>query len=107
MALLDTSAVILRYKKQESIDDDITIVTVIEFPRIMMYKKFTGRVLFPTMDDYVLAYRLQVKLHKMGNPQSFADLLIAAITINRNETLVTADEDFIGIAEAANRLEKS
>jgi len=40
----------------------------------------------------------------MGKPQAFADLLVAAIAINRDEELVTCDKDFIHILQAAERL---
>ena len=53
-------------------------------------------------DDYELAYKLQLKLMNVGKPKPFSDLLIAAICINRNEELMTNDEDFKDIANISN-----
>jgi len=63
------------------------------------YRHFTGDVIFPKIKDFFTAYKLQEKLLKLGKPKSFADLLIAAIRVNRQEKLVTKDEDFLDIAE--------
>ena len=40
----------------------------------------------------------------MGKPQAFADLLVAAIAVNRDEELVTRDTDFTHISEAIENL---
>ncbi|WP_297470553.1 PIN domain-containing protein [Thermococcus sp.] len=102
MAVLDTNVVIERVRKREEIPEDITGVTFVEFPQIVRYSKFSGNVLFPTLDDYILAHRLQEKLLKKGNPQGFADLLIASMCINRGEELITYDSDFLAIAEVSS-----
>jgi len=49
-----------------------------------------------------LAYNIQLKLTAIGKSKSFADLLIAAICINRNEELITKDKDFLNIAKVSN-----
>ncbi len=102
MAVLDTNAVIERVRRREEITEDITGVTFVEFPRIARYSKFHGNVLFPILDDYILAHRLQEELLKKGEPRGFADLLIASICINRGEELITYDSDFLAIAEVSN-----
>jgi len=38
----------------------------------------------------------------VGKPKPFSDLLIAAICINRNEELISTDEDFKDIANVSN-----
>ncbi|WP_290726625.1 PIN domain-containing protein [Archaeoglobus sp.] len=38
----------------------------------------------------------------MGKAKTFADLLIASICINRNEELITKDEDFLDIAKVSD-----
>jgi len=43
MAILDTSAIIIRWKNKEHIADNITVVTMIEFPRILIIKSFVAR----------------------------------------------------------------
>ena len=40
----------------------------------------------------------------MGKPQAFADLLVAAIAVNRDEELVTRDTDFTHISKAVEKL---
>ena len=51
-------------------------------------------ILFPDVADFMLAHKTQNKLVKLGKAKAFADLLIASICINRNEELITRDEDF-------------
>jgi len=104
LTILDTSIVIDRVKEKKPIHEDITAVTFVEYPRIVFYKYFYGGIIFPIKDDFVLAHRIQLELLRMGKPQAFADLLVAAIAINRDEELVTCDKDFIHILQAAERL---
>ncbi len=104
MTIYDTSVVIDRARKGEHIDGDVTAITLVEYPRIIYYKKFEGDVKFPVREDYILAHRLQLKLLEMGRPQQASDLIIAAIAIRLREELVTMDSDFKDIAEAAREL---
>ena len=85
MTILDTSIIIKLVKKKEVIDDDITIVTLAEFPQILEYKRFHGNVIYPTKADLDLTVELQQRLIRLGKPKSFPDLLIAAICISREE----------------------
>ncbi|RLG49838.1 MAG: hypothetical protein DRN96_08960 [Thermoproteota archaeon] len=62
MAILDTSVVIERVKRREEIREDVTAVTFVEYPKIVYYKKFHGRILSPDIADFVLAHRTQSKL---------------------------------------------
>jgi len=102
MVILDTSIVIERFKGNEEIKENITVATLIEFPRISGYKLFRGSVYFPTIDEYSLAFELQKKLYECGKPKAFSDLVIASISINRNEELITRDIDFRNIATVSN-----
>jgi predicted nucleic acid-binding protein len=102
MVILDTSIVIERFKGNEEIKENITVVTLIEFPKISGYKLFEGSVYFPTIDEYSLAFELQKRLYERGKPKAFSDLVIAAISINRAEELITKDNDFKSIAEVSN-----
>ncbi|MEM3713245.1 MAG: type II toxin-antitoxin system VapC family toxin [Thermoproteota archaeon] len=52
--------------------------------------------------DVLLALELQVKLGEIGKPKGLSDLLIAAISINRGEELVTCDEDFENIVKVSS-----
>ncbi len=104
MTILDTSIVIERVRARKSIEEDITVVTLVEYPRIVYYKRFYGGVVFPVEQDYFTAHRLQLQLMRRGRPQAFADLLVASIALARGEKLVTMDRDFLFIAEAAREL---
>ena len=102
MTILDTSILIEKVRRREEIKEDITVISIVEFPQILTYRKFSGRIVYPMPEDYELAYKLQLKLMKAGKPKPFSDLLIAAICINRNEELITNDEDFKDIANISN-----
>ncbi len=104
MTILDTSIVIDRVKSRKPINEDITVVTLVEYPKIVYYKYFYGGVVFPIRQDFILAYKLQLELFKLGKPQAFSDLLVAAIALNRDEELVTRDQDFKYISGAAKML---
>ena len=102
MAVIDTNFVIEKVKKNEDIKENITEVTIAEYPPIMDYKKFYGKVLIVERDDVLLSIELQRRLRTIGKPKPFSDLLIASICINRNEELITKDKDFLDIAEVSN-----
>jgi len=104
MTILDTSVVIDKVKPREPIKEDITVVILVEYPRIIYYKHFYGGIIFPIRQDFILAYKLQLELLETGRPQAFSDLLIAAIVINRDEELITRDQDFKYISDAAKTL---
>ena len=100
--IIDTSLAIDKIRKREVIDESITVVTLIEYPYILEYAGFTGDVIFPTMKDYYMAYEIQKKLMLEGVMKGFVDILVAAITINNNEKLLTNDKDFIDIAKVSS-----
>ena len=102
MVVLDTNVVIEKIKRREEIKENITAVTFVEYPKIVYYKKFYGKILFPDVADFMLAHKTQNKLVKLGKAKAFADLLIASICINRNEELITRDEDFSDIAKVSD-----
>ena len=104
MTIYDTSVVIDKARKGEHIDGNITAITLVEYPRIIHYRKFEGNIEFPIREDYILAHKLQLKLMKKGEPQQATSLIIAAIAIRLREELVTADRDFEAIAGAAKEL---
>jgi len=102
MTIIDTNIVIERVKGNYEIRENITEVTIAEYPPIMDYKKFYGKVLIIGRDDVLLSVELQKRLRITGKPKSFSDLLIASICINRNEELITNDQDFLDIAKISN-----
>jgi predicted nucleic acid-binding protein len=95
MPILDTSLVIERVK-------NTTEVTVIEFPPILKYHRFFGKIYLVEREDFEFALKLQIELRKIGLPKALSDLLIASICINRNEELITRDSDFLDIAKVSN-----
>ena len=100
--MIDTNIIIKRVKNKEEIAENITEVSVIEYPPILGYKNFRGRIHLIERRDIAKAIELQRKLRRRGLPKGIADLLIAAICINRNEKLVTMDENFLDIAKVSN-----
>ena len=95
--ILDTSVVIDRVKRGKEITENITSITLIEYPPIASYKKFFGNVYFVSEEDQILAVSLQIRLRKIGMPMSASDLLIAAVCIRTGELFMTYDEDFLSI----------
>ncbi|MEM1561652.1 MAG: DNA-binding protein [Candidatus Bathyarchaeia archaeon] len=79
MTILDTSVTVDRAKSRKPINEDITAVTLVEFPRIVYYKFFSSRVIFPIRHDFIMAHRLL----ELGKPQALSDLLVVSIAINR------------------------
>lgn len=52
MAILDTSIIIDKLKNNEQISDNITEVSVIEYPPILSYAKFSGKDIFDPKEGY-------------------------------------------------------
>ncbi len=100
MTVLDTSSVISRVRRGVEVWENVTTIALIEYPPLRGYEKFQGTIYFASEDDQLLAATLQERLRRVGRPMSAADLLVAAICINRGEELVTRDEDFLALAEA-------
>ena len=102
MVVVDTIVIIDRNRERSDIEENIAVITVIEYPLILNYIKFKGKVYYPKLEDFKTAYKIQEKLYQAGKMKSFADLLLAAICINRREKLVTKDTDFQNIAETSD-----
>jgi len=97
--IIDTNTVIDRFRSNKSIVENITIITAIEFPPVLGYKKFYGKIYTIKPEDQILAIKIQRLLRKTGKPKPSSDILIASICINRNEELLTRDRDFLDIAK--------
>jgi len=82
MTILDTSVVIDKVKSRELIKEDITVVTLVEYPRIIYYKHFYGGTIFPARQDFILTHKLQLELLKIGGPQAFSDLLNGDLVVS-------------------------
>ncbi|MDK2372678.1 MAG: DNA-binding protein [Candidatus Korarchaeota archaeon] len=97
--ILDTSSVILRVSRGREVEGNITSITLIEYPPVRLYGKFRGKIYFLTEADQLRAASLQERMRSLGKPMSAADLLVAAVCLNRDEELLTTDEDFLSILE--------
>jgi predicted nucleic acid-binding protein len=99
--IVDTNVIIDRYRSDEEIPENISIVSSIEFPPVLESDLFEGEVYTLTSEDQVLAVKVQRKLRSEGKAVPAPDLLIAAVAINRDEKLVTNDEDLEQISSVS------
>lgn len=99
--IVDTNVIIDRYRSDEEIPENISIVSSIEFPPVLESDLFEGEVYTLTSEDQVLAVKFQRKLRSEGKAVPAPDLLIAAVAINRDEKLVTNDEDLEQISSVS------
>jgi len=102
MSVLDTSVLMDKIRDNVSIHENVTEITVLEFPPILKYSKFYGRIYYLKRSDLNLALKIQLNLRKVGAQKPIPDILIAAICINRNEELITKDSDFLDISKVTN-----
>ena len=102
MSIIDTSLLIDRIREGKDIDENVSMISVIEHPMIMDYARFHGRVLYPDLEDLEVALELQRKLVERGKMKGSSDLIIAAMCMNSGETLATADSDFEDIRKVSN-----
>ncbi|MDE1762533.1 MAG: DNA-binding protein [Candidatus Micrarchaeota archaeon] len=91
-----------RTSKGEMINENISMITAIEYPMIFEYDGFCGKILYPEFKDLRLAFNLQKKLERLGRMKGAADLIIAAMCINYSEVLITLDMDFYEIARISS-----
>lgn len=66
MSIIDTSLAIDRVAEGKAIREGITVITAMEYPLILEYKNFYGRIIYPEKKDLDLAVELQSKLGKRG-----------------------------------------
>lgn len=60
--IVDTNIVIDRYRSEEEITENISIVSSMEFPPVLESELFNGEVYTLTPEDQVLAVKLQKRL---------------------------------------------
>ena len=101
-AVLDTSILIDKIRRGEEIHDSISEVSVLEYPPVLKCGKFFGRIYFVQRRDFELALHIQISLRKIGKPKPIPDLIISATCINRDDELITKDEDFLDIASVSD-----
>lgn len=96
----------LRYKPAHSfqksgryiINGFTTIFNIIEFPKALDLKGLA--VIYPTVDDCEESLELSVALLKRGTLIQAVDVMVAAICIRHNLTLISKDNDFTAVASA-------
>jgi len=102
LVVLDTGVVLDRVKLKKEVPENVTVVSVVEWPPLLKYAKFRGKVYYPRLEDFRVAYETQERLYRVGKMKGFADLLLASICVSRNEKLVSNDSDFKDIAEVSD-----
>ena len=102
MTVVDTSLLADRIGEGEDVDEDVCMISIIEYPLLLEYPRFRGKVLLPELRDFELALDIQRKLVERGRMKPAADLVIAATCINHEEDLVTADRDFQDISKVSD-----
>ena len=69
MSVIGTNVIIERLKKNEEIYESITEVSLVEYPPVLEYQKFFGKVLVIDRKDILLSLELQRRLRATGkNP---------------------------------------
>ncbi|MHB8566227.1 MAG: PIN domain-containing protein [Nitrososphaerales archaeon] len=101
MSIIDTSLLVDRISEGKAIDEDVCIISAIEYPRLLEYARFHGKILYPEIADFELALELQNKLKQIGRMKGASDLIIAATCINARQTLLTLDSDFEDISRVS------
>jgi hypothetical protein len=99
MTVIDTSLLADSIGEGKAIDENVCMISIVEYPPILEYPRFKGKVLLAELADFELALVIQRKLMERGRMKPAADLIIAATCINHGETLLTADADFEEIAK--------
>ncbi|MBS7248272.1 MAG: hypothetical protein KIH04_08360 [Candidatus Freyarchaeota archaeon] len=75
MTILGTSVAVERAKSRRPINEDMTAVTLVEFPRIVYYKLFLVAELYFLSEMTLLAHRLQLGLLRLEAAGSLAGRL--------------------------------
>ena len=94
--LYDTSRVINVYKQRKQLAGYTTIFNVVEFSKVL---DFNLKVIYPSTSDYTLEIKLSKDLLRIGKPIPAIDVMVSAIALNRDMTLVTSDAHFAVIKE--------
>ena len=91
--MYDSSVLMYYWRKNvRRLEGYTAILCVIEFPKTLKIRGL--RVIYPSSEDYDKALRIAVDLLHAGTPIGSSDIIIAAIALNKDLTLVTMDRDF-------------
>ena len=72
-----------------------TVFSLIEFPKSLDFEQLT--VIYPSLEDYEEGVEISSELLQRGKPMPAIDIMIAAMCIRRNLTLLTRDNNFTAI----------
>ncbi|WP_297421158.1 PIN domain-containing protein [Thermococcus sp.] len=101
--LYDTNILIDLVKRGKSPREGYTTtLNLVEYPRAI---SLDLNVIIPSPKEYALAVKLSEKLVKAGTPVPAVDVVIAAVAISRNMTVITRDEHFSWIENIAPELQ--
>jgi len=62
MDIIDTSVLIELISEGKTINGDASMVSAIEYPRLLEYDGFHGKIIYPDAEDLRLAFDLQRRL---------------------------------------------
>ena len=102
MNVIDTSLLTERIRDGKPIDEDVILISHIEYPMLFEYSGFHGKTIEPDLSDLKLAHELQKRLAARGRMKGAADLIIAATCIHLGATLFTRDHDFEDISKVSD-----
>ena len=94
--LYDTNVLIEAKKSRKSLKGYTTVLNLVEYPKGAL---FNLTILYPSKKEYKLAIKISKELVKRGYPLPAVDVLIAAVALNRDFTVVTKDKHFLLIKE--------
>jgi len=76
------------------------VLNIVEFPKALELKELA--IVYPTVEDYDEAVKMAFSLLKIGKPMPAIDILIAAVCLRRDLSLLTADVHFRNILAIRN-----
>lgn len=106
MWLLDTNILIkcnkLRFRPFKKDFTFTTILSIIEYPFASKFEEMS--IIYPTLVHYGQALKYALLLRKNGTPIPVIDILIGAITVEKNMILVSEDSHFSDLQAVEPRL---
>ena len=94
--LYDTNVIIEAVKSGEKLRGYTTILNVVEFPKATTLDL---TVITPSLNDYLLSIEISQAMVERGTPVPAVDMIVAAVALNRELTLVSRDKHFLFIRE--------
>ncbi|WP_456367071.1 PIN domain-containing protein [Thermococcus sp.] len=94
--LYDTNVIIDAAKSGKNLRGYTTILNVVEFPKATTLDL---TVITPSLDDYLLSIKISQAMVERGTPVPAVDIVVAAVALNRQLTLVSGDKHFLFIRE--------